>query len=367
MPALCYTRLKKELEELERSQNPTTTADVMRLANLRAQLASVEAFLARTDGIQSLAPLPTGPLDYLDAESTNLYVGSLAAEWTEELIMREFGKFGDVTSIKIMYPRTEQQRQRGMNCGFVQFRTRKQAETAKSRLNGKDDAWSVSDVSWCSSEVRPKSSSVAGLEPRAGVLPTFALKRARRAQVWISTKPIRAKCFRRAAGALKWDSVWPEPLAHCPGSTTSSDVSFRRKRTLSKSVTCGPKSTAVCSRVDCGLTIETRTMAPALRLRGRRLRRQPEARLRSSSRRARAQPVPRRVGLRPPPQRRPCGWCLQAWRRTGTGPGGRQPPALLPASGRWFAGRKLALCKDGLGRAPCPRHGRSSPDGVGAS
>ena len=42
-----------------------------------------------------------------------------------------------------MYPRNDQQRSRGMNCGFVQFKTRKQAENAKARLNGKDSGQNI--------------------------------------------------------------------------------------------------------------------------------------------------------------------------------------------------------------------------------
>ncbi|CAE7872816.1 RRC1, partial [Symbiodinium microadriaticum] len=81
----------------------------------------------------------TGPLTAAEGQDTNnLYVGSLSPEWTEELLSREFGRFGEITSIKIMYPRNEQQRQRGMNSGFVQFKTRQQAEYARLKLNGKD-------------------------------------------------------------------------------------------------------------------------------------------------------------------------------------------------------------------------------------
>ena len=101
-----------------------------------------------------------------------------------ELELARFGRFGEITSIKIMYPRTavlegvlsglicgcfacdawrnDQQRQRGaqrcyhremkpetsmsqgMNSGFVQFKTRQQAEYARAKLNGKDFVDSVS-------------------------------------------------------------------------------------------------------------------------------------------------------------------------------------------------------------------------------
>lgn len=120
--------LKEEIELCKR--------DIYRVSKLRTELAAVETFLAQTDGIQSLQPVAVqAPPE--DFETTNLYVGSLSPDWTEEMISREFGRHGEIVSIKIMYPRTEAQRLRGMNSGFVQFRTRHQAELAKSKMNGK--------------------------------------------------------------------------------------------------------------------------------------------------------------------------------------------------------------------------------------
>lgn len=38
-----------------------------------------------------------------------------------QVLKREFGRFGDIASVKIMWPRDEDQRRRGRNCGFVAF------------------------------------------------------------------------------------------------------------------------------------------------------------------------------------------------------------------------------------------------------
>lgn len=131
-------RLRDEVDSLI-SSSPQDTA---RLARLRQELTYVEGFLAQADGhvgSTSHQPQATGPLTSAEGQDTNnLYVGSLSPEWTEELLSREFGRFGEITSIKIMYPRNDQQRQRGMNSGFVQFKTRQQAEYARAKLNGKD-------------------------------------------------------------------------------------------------------------------------------------------------------------------------------------------------------------------------------------
>jgi len=91
----------------------------------------------------------------VDNVSTNLYVGFLTPDWTEELLSSKFGQFGTVTSVKIMYPRTERQRQRGMNCGFVQFSSREEAERAKAHIDGKEFFGTCVRIGW-GKAVRPK-------------------------------------------------------------------------------------------------------------------------------------------------------------------------------------------------------------------
>eukprot|EP00419_Tripos_fusus_P086153 CAMPEP_0172864706 /NCGR_PEP_ID=MMETSP1075-20121228/80992_1 /TAXON_ID=2916 /ORGANISM="Ceratium fusus, Strain PA161109" /LENGTH=236 /DNA_ID=CAMNT_0013713659 /DNA_START=32 /DNA_END=738 /DNA_ORIENTATION=- len=91
----------------------------------------------------------------VDNTSTNLYVGFLTPEWTEELLKSEFGHFGTVTSVKIMYPRTERQRLRGMNCGFVQFTAREEAERAKAHVDGKEYFGTCIRIGW-GKAVQPK-------------------------------------------------------------------------------------------------------------------------------------------------------------------------------------------------------------------
>lgn len=45
-----------------------------------------------------------------DPYSTNLYVGNLAQETTEDTLKREFVRFGPIASVKIMWPRTDEER-----------------------------------------------------------------------------------------------------------------------------------------------------------------------------------------------------------------------------------------------------------------
>lgn len=51
--------------------------------------------------------------------------------------MHRFGKFGLLGSVKIMWPRTEDEKARGANCGFVAFMNRKDAEEALRNLDGR--------------------------------------------------------------------------------------------------------------------------------------------------------------------------------------------------------------------------------------
>jgi len=69
-----------------------------------------------------------------DRISTNLYVGNLPVEVKEADLMREFGKFGPIGSIKIMWPRTDEERCRQKHCGFVSFMIREHAEAALRNL-----------------------------------------------------------------------------------------------------------------------------------------------------------------------------------------------------------------------------------------
>ncbi|GAB4814277.1 hypothetical protein N2152v2_001323 [Parachlorella kessleri] len=77
-----------------------------------------------------------GSFDTGDPTTTNLYIGNLAPDVDEHVLMREFGRFGPIASVKIMWPRDEEQRRRGRNNGFVAFMQRNDAEKAKDALDG---------------------------------------------------------------------------------------------------------------------------------------------------------------------------------------------------------------------------------------
>lgn len=51
----------------------------------------------------------------------------------EEDLLDLFGKYGDINSVKIMWPRSEEEKARKRNCGFVSFKRRADAEDALVR------------------------------------------------------------------------------------------------------------------------------------------------------------------------------------------------------------------------------------------
>jgi len=73
-----------------------------------------------------------------DPNTTNLYVGNLHTDLTEEMLFQEFQRFGTINSVKIMWPRTEEEHRRSRNCGFVSFTDRPSADKAKDAMDGKE-------------------------------------------------------------------------------------------------------------------------------------------------------------------------------------------------------------------------------------
>lgn len=57
----------------------------------------------------------------------------------ENFLLRTFGRFGPIASVKIMWPRTEEERRKQRNCGFVAFMNRADAQAAKDEMQGSLD------------------------------------------------------------------------------------------------------------------------------------------------------------------------------------------------------------------------------------
>mgnify|MGYP000487920000 CR=1 FL=1 len=65
-----------------------------------------------------------------------VYVGNLAPDVTEQTLVDIFGEFGDVASVKVMWPRTKEEHDKKKNCGFVSYMRRQDAEDALRELSG---------------------------------------------------------------------------------------------------------------------------------------------------------------------------------------------------------------------------------------
>ncbi|XP_057865763.2 protein RRC1 [Cryptomeria japonica] len=77
-----------------------------------------------------------GSFDDGDPQTTNLYVGNLSPQVDENFLLRTFGRFGPIASVKIMWPRTEEEHRRQRNCGFVAFMNRADGQAAKDEMQG---------------------------------------------------------------------------------------------------------------------------------------------------------------------------------------------------------------------------------------
>eukprot|EP00033_Pygsuia_biforma_P000975 GCRY01001117.1.p1 GENE.GCRY01001117.1~~GCRY01001117.1.p1 ORF type:complete len:682 (+),score=169.84 GCRY01001117.1:272-2317(+) len=95
---------------------------------------------AKESGIMPLPMLrPTpGSRDGGDPETTNIYLGNLSPQVSEELLLKDFGLYGPIASVKIMWPRSEEEKARQRNCGFVSFMEREHAEQAIKYLDDFD-------------------------------------------------------------------------------------------------------------------------------------------------------------------------------------------------------------------------------------
>ncbi|XP_056644296.1 U2 snRNP-associated SURP motif-containing protein-like [Diorhabda sublineata] len=81
---------------------------------------------------------PTSTSDADKQGTTNLFVANLHPSVTENHLMLEFGAYGPLASVKILWPRGEEAG-RNTNCGFVAFMSRKDAERALNDNQHRED------------------------------------------------------------------------------------------------------------------------------------------------------------------------------------------------------------------------------------
>ncbi|KAG3109230.1 hypothetical protein PI125_g11114 [Phytophthora idaei] len=114
-----------------------------------------------------------GSFDNGDPETTNLYVGNLAPTVTEEVLQAKFGRYGEVYSVKIMWPRSEEERVRRRNCGFVSFYERRDADDARINLDNKELEGQPMIVGWGKAvKIQPRARAPGLLLPPAAPVPS---------------------------------------------------------------------------------------------------------------------------------------------------------------------------------------------------
>lgn len=80
----------------------------------------------------------SGSHDNGDPTTTNIYLGNINPTVNENDLCDIFGKFGPLASIKIMWPRTDEERARNRNSGFVAYMSRIDAERAIKSLDSRN-------------------------------------------------------------------------------------------------------------------------------------------------------------------------------------------------------------------------------------
>lgn len=123
---MCFFRMQEEREERYKYK---TIAKTMIQSD-----TTLTSFTREPEA----APTTYGSMDNGDPTTTNIYLGNLSPKITEQQLMEIFGRYGPLASIKIMWPRSEEEKQRGRNCGFVAYMSRLDAERALRCLNGRD-------------------------------------------------------------------------------------------------------------------------------------------------------------------------------------------------------------------------------------
>ncbi|XP_059613579.1 U2 snRNP-associated SURP motif-containing protein isoform X2 [Phlebotomus argentipes] len=135
-------RLKKKSQEKKKSNLELFKEELRMIQEEREERHKYKnvarSMLTHLDSEPGVKENDVGSFDNGDPNTTNLYLGNLSPKITEQQLMELFGKYGPLASIKIMWPRSEEEKNRGRNCGFVAYMSRRDAERALKCLNGCD-------------------------------------------------------------------------------------------------------------------------------------------------------------------------------------------------------------------------------------
>lgn len=132
------------LEQLKREQ----AAREDRLKHTAGRVgSSITALAAREH-----APVLTGSYDTGDPLTTNIHVGGLPQNVTEEALGKMFAQFGPIGSVKIMWPRLDSGQLASVGGrklgGFVAYLRRPDAERASKEMDGVEWGDNIIKISW---------------------------------------------------------------------------------------------------------------------------------------------------------------------------------------------------------------------------
>ncbi|CAG8505458.1 6856_t:CDS:10, partial [Cetraspora pellucida] len=168
------------LEEIKREQEEREDRLRQKHAKLAgAGVSSVCANDIETTGSDEFVPTSLtvkaafedrpGSHDTGDPNTTNLYVGNISPEVNEEMLCKEFAKYGPIASVKIMWPRTQEEKDRNRNCGFVSFMDRECAAIALKNMDGRELLGYVMRVGWGKAVPIPPQPIYGGRPPPSGL------------------------------------------------------------------------------------------------------------------------------------------------------------------------------------------------------
>lgn len=142
-----------------------------------------------------------GSMDDGNPYTTNLYVGNINPTTTETGLCHEFGKYGPIASVKIMWPRTQEEKDKGNNCGFVSYMKKEDAAAAIKNLDGKEVEGFVMRVGWGKAVPIPAQ-------------PFFVLSSEKKVTPSISGLPFNAQINTGASGVVSYFTFFGCKLDH---------------------------------------------------------------------------------------------------------------------------------------------------------
>ncbi|CAG8458007.1 11129_t:CDS:10 [Scutellospora calospora] len=144
--------IKREQEEredrLRQKHAKLAGAGVSTVGANDIEIGSSDEFVPTSLTVKAAFEDRPGSHDTGDPNTTNLYVGNISPEVNEEMLCKEFAKYGPIASVKIMWPRTQEEKDRNRNCGFVSFMDRECAAIALKNMDGRELLGYVMRVGW---------------------------------------------------------------------------------------------------------------------------------------------------------------------------------------------------------------------------